>query len=37
MVRMQERAAALGGKLEIESKVEQGTKVHLRAPILQKG
>jgi signal transduction histidine kinase len=34
---MQERAAALGGKLEIESKVGLGTRVRLRAPILQKG
>jgi PAS domain S-box-containing protein len=34
---MQERAAALGGNLEIESSVGQGTRVRLRVPIPQKG
>jgi PAS domain S-box-containing protein len=34
---MQERAAALGGNLEVESSVGQGTRVRLRVPIPQKG
>ena len=34
---MRERAAALGGKLEIESAVGQGTRVRLRVPVPQKG
>ena len=34
---MQERAAALGGNLEIESRVGHGTRVRLRVPIPQKG
>ena len=34
---MHERAAILGGKLEIESEVGQGTKVRLRVPMPQKG
>ncbi len=34
---MQERAAALGGNLEIESSVGQGTRVRLRVPTPQKG
>jgi PAS domain S-box-containing protein len=34
---MRERAAILGGKLEIESAVGQGTRVRLRVPVLQKG
>jgi PAS domain S-box-containing protein len=34
---MQERAAALGGYLEIESSVRQGTRIRLRVPIPQKG
>jgi signal transduction histidine kinase len=33
---MRERAAALGGKLEIESKPGEGTRVHLRIPVPQK-
>ena len=34
---MQERAAALGGKLEIKSQMGQGTRVQLRVPIPQEG
>jgi signal transduction histidine kinase len=34
---MQERAAILGGKLEIESEVGQGTSVRLRVPAPQTG
>jgi PAS domain S-box-containing protein len=34
---MSERAAAIGGKVEIESAVGQGTRVHLRVPVPQKG
>jgi PAS domain S-box-containing protein len=34
---MRERAAALGGKLEIESQVGQGTRVRLRVPLPQEG
>ena len=34
---MRERAAALGGKLGIESEVGQGTTVHLRVPVPEKG
>ena len=34
---MGERAAALGGKLEIESEVGEGTRVRLRVSITQKG
>jgi signal transduction histidine kinase len=34
---MRERAAALGGKLEIESAVGEGTRVRLRAPMSRKG
>ena len=34
---MRERAVALGGKLEIESQVGQGTTVRLRAPMTRKG
>ena len=34
---MRERAAAIGGKLEIESEVGHGTRVWLRVPIPQKG
>jgi signal transduction histidine kinase len=34
---MRERAAALRGKLDIESAVGKGTTVRLRAPILQRG
>jgi PAS domain S-box-containing protein len=34
---MGERAAAISGKLEIESEVGQGTRVWLRVPIPQKG
>jgi PAS domain S-box-containing protein len=34
---MRERAAALGGKLQIESAVGEGTTVRLRAPISRKG
>jgi two-component system, NarL family, sensor histidine kinase UhpB len=34
---MRERAAALGGKLEIESEVGEGTRVRLRVSIPQKG
>jgi PAS domain S-box-containing protein len=34
---MRERAAILGGKLEIESAVGQGTRVRLRVPMLQTG
>jgi signal transduction histidine kinase len=34
---MRERTAALGGKLEIESVVGEGTRVRLRVPIPQKG
>jgi PAS domain S-box-containing protein len=34
---MRERAAALGGKLEIESKPGEGTTVYLRMPVPQKG
>jgi two-component system sensor histidine kinase UhpB len=34
---MRERAAALGGKLEIESQVGQGTRVRLWVPLPQKG
>ena len=34
---MRERAAILGGKLEIESEVGQGTRVRLRVPVLQTG
>jgi signal transduction histidine kinase len=32
---MGERAAALGGKLEIESEVGEGTRVRLRVSITQ--
>src|SRR5215204_3279129 len=34
---MQERAAIVGGKLEIESEVGQGTSVHLRVPVPKTG
>ena len=34
---MRERAAALGGKLEVASEVGQGTRVRLRVPISQRG
>jgi signal transduction histidine kinase len=34
---MHERAAALGGKLEVASEVGQGTRVRLRVPISQRG
>jgi signal transduction histidine kinase len=34
---MRERAAALGGKLEIDSHVGQGTRVRLRVPLPQEG
>jgi signal transduction histidine kinase len=34
---MQERAAIIGGILEIESEVGQGTRVRLRVPVPQKG
>jgi PAS domain S-box-containing protein len=34
---MRERAVVLGGKLEINSEVGQGTRVFLRAPMPQKG
>ena len=34
---MQERAAIVDGKLEIESEVGQGTSVRLRVPVLQVG
>jgi PAS domain S-box-containing protein len=34
---MSERAAAIGGNLEIESAVGQGTRVHLRVPVPQRG
>jgi PAS domain S-box-containing protein len=34
---MRERATAIGGKLQIESQVGRGTRVHLRVPIPQKG
>ncbi len=34
---MRERAAAIGGRLEIESTVGQGTRVRIRIPIPQKG
>jgi PAS domain S-box-containing protein len=34
---MRERAAALGGKLQIESQVGQGTRVRLRVPLPQEG
>jgi PAS domain S-box-containing protein len=34
---MRERAAAIGGTVEIESVMEQGTRVHLRVPVSQKG
>ena len=30
---MRERAALIGGELEIESEVEQGTRVRLRVPL----
>src|ERR671910_255798 len=33
---MSERAAALGGNVEIESAVGQGTRVHLRVPVPQR-
>ena len=32
---MRERAALIGGELEIESEAEQGTRVRLRAPLPQ--
>jgi signal transduction histidine kinase len=32
---MRERAALIGGELEIESEVEQGTRVRLRVPLPQ--
>jgi signal transduction histidine kinase len=34
---MRERAATLGGKLEIDSHVGQGTRVRLRVPLPQEG
>ena len=34
---MRERAAALGGKLELDSHVGQGTRVRLRVPLPQEG
>ena len=34
---MRERAAAVGGTVEIESEVGRGTKVHIRIPVPQKG
>ena len=34
---MRERAAALGGKLEVASEVAQGTRVRLRVPMSQRG
>jgi signal transduction histidine kinase len=34
---MRERATAIGGELQIESQVGRGTRVHLRAPIPQRG
>jgi signal transduction histidine kinase len=34
---MRERAAVLGGKLEIESEVGEGTRVRLRVSTPQKG
>jgi PAS domain S-box-containing protein len=34
---MRERAVALGGKLEIESEVGEGTRVRLQVPIAQRG
>ena len=34
---MRERAMSIGGKLEIESAAGQGTRVHLRVPVPQKG
>jgi signal transduction histidine kinase len=34
---MSERAAAIGGNVEIESAVGQGTRVHLRVPVPQRG
>jgi two-component system, NarL family, sensor histidine kinase NreB len=34
---MHERAAAIGGELEIESEVERGTRVRLQVPAPQEG
>jgi signal transduction histidine kinase len=34
---MRERAAAVGGKLEIESSVGRGTRLHLRIPMAPEG
>ena len=34
---MRERAATIGGRVEIKSEVGQGTRVHLRVPIPQRG
>ena len=34
---MRERAAAIGGTVEIESEVGRGTGVHVRVPVPQKG
>jgi len=34
---MRERAATIGGTVEIESQVGQGTRVRLRVPLVQKG
>ncbi len=34
---MRERAAALGGRLEVESKEEEGTTVRLRVPVPREG
>jgi signal transduction histidine kinase len=34
---MRERAMGIGGKVEIESASGQGTRVHLRVPLSQKG
>jgi signal transduction histidine kinase len=34
---MTERAAIVGGKLEIQSEVGRGTRVSIRAPVIQRG
>jgi signal transduction histidine kinase len=34
---MSERAAALGGRVEVESRVQEGTTVRLRVPVPGKG